>query len=527
MAYTDFSFKKVLPLSLFMIVLSAAIVTTFAWKADAFGSTPFFRAVRLFAEETAVYGIFAIRHYDHQLAAAAASVGGPDTAAASVPTASLAQAIPVLTYHRLGVFGSDNQNVSLQNFMDQMETLSANGWHTITLEQYEAFMKGKIALPAKSFLLTFDDGAQQSVYPVDPILKTLGFTAVEYIIVAASEEQGSTYYLSQAQIAHMLASGRWEIGSHSYDGHREYPTGPNGETGVFFADKLWLPDQDRLETSDEFAQRVTRDLTEAKQDLESTYGVTVNTFAFPFGGESGINAAGNFPQGESTSEQIASQIYDIGWLQTARKDFTYNYPAYAGFLQYRIHVDHDWDGQRLLAELENGLPKVLPYTDSMQENRGWMDSWGTVQAGGVLALSATSSQTSASSILDGSRLWKDYEFDATVSWHTGYAFLLADATNARTYRDCTFADGVVEIQDTTNASITTLKKRFDSSIKSGDDIPLGIRVSGDTISCLYDGNVVLTYEGLASRQGGIGVQAWNPQPGTAGLTVTHVAVSAL
>lgn len=520
--YANISFAKTLPMVFLAVGLSLAVGATFLWKESAYGGTPFFNSVRLLAEEQAVWGIFAARHASSQAAAALFSLVAPSAAAPAGGGA--ARAIPVLTYHRLTARG-DGANVTIGNFMDHMQVLYAAGWRTVTLAQYQALMRGEIGLPEKSFLLTFDDGAQQSFYPVDPILKTLGFTAVAYIIVAGSETEKSTYYLSPAQIKTMLATGRWEIGSHSFDAHRPYRTDAEGGTGVFYSDKLWLSDKGRVETAEEFAKRVGEDLRESRAALEKTYDVPIRTFAFPFGGETGHALAGNFPGGDAIAIREASGAYDMGWVQTERKEYTFNYPAYRSFLGLRIHVDHDWDGGELLSVMENGIPKDLPWSDDMSKDRGWLVSWGNVRAGGALVLSANPGETSASTLLDGTRLWNRYETNVVASWQDGYAFVLGSAVGSRTYRACAFADGEVQLQDTAGETVTLAKSR-QPSITSGHDIRLGMRVEADAVSCLYNGREVLR-AAVSHQVGGIGAQVWNPRAGAASLTITEFSVEPL
>ena len=83
-----------------------------------------------------------------------------------------AQSIPVLTYHGLPSEGEGS--VNFDSFVSQMMALKEAGWKTITLKQFESYIKGEDEqIPDKSFLLTFDDGRKDTYYPVDPVLKNL------------------------------------------------------------------------------------------------------------------------------------------------------------------------------------------------------------------------------------------------------------------------------------------------------------------------------------------------------------------
>jgi peptidoglycan/xylan/chitin deacetylase (PgdA/CDA1 family) len=524
MRYFQFTLRKTVALVFITMVLLGGVVATFNLKRSLYGSTPFFNSFGLLTENISLTMFFSFEHFvrsgTHALLAALPYFRSEYTAYAQEP----AQAIPVLTYHRLSLF-DDGSNVTIANFADQMQTLYDNGWRTITLGEYQAFMRGEKKLPPKSFLITFDDGAQQSFYPADPILKTLGYSAVEYVIVAASETPKTTYYLTPEQLRAMLKTGRWELGSHSYDAHHQYLVDAKGDTGIFYSDLLWLPQFNRSETVQEFTQRVHNDLILAKEDLEKTYGVPITTFAFPFGGEIGEQAAKNFPQGESITIAEAAKVYSIGWIQNQGQTFTANYPAYATFLNKRIHVDHDWSGEKLLRVMENSLPKELPWSDDMSVDRGWLTSWGEIKIGGFLSLAAIPSETSAETILDGSLLWQNYEFDAQVSWRAGDARLLAQLTDSKTYRSCVFSNGRVSIQDTVNGDTRSLIEVKNPVIQPGSSV-LGIKATQRGITCLYNGVQVASAE-LGERNGGIGIQTWNETTGTAALSVTSASVNPL
>lgn len=498
------------PIILAGVLLIAATAATFDWKGTNYGQTPFFNSLVLMFEERAVAATFNGWHSLKDLSALMA----PQKA-----QTGLASAVPVLAYHRLTLTGEAGQ-LPVARFMDQMETLYRAGWRTATLEEYRQFAQGARTLPERTFLLTFDDGAQQSYYPVDPILKALGYSAAEYIIVSASEIPKSTYYLSPEQISATLSTGRWEIGSHSFDAHHTYPTDAAGGTGIFYTDKLWLPAQGRLETDAEFLARVHNDLLHARQALEARYGVTVDTFAVPFGGETGHRAADNYPGGNDITVAEAHKLYDFVWLQTDRRDFTFNYPGYPSTLGKRIHVDYDWDGETLKTFMEGGLPKALPYKDNFAVDSGWRHSWGNVQPVGSLELSPGPQETSAGSVLDGSLLWNTYQAEATANWERGYALVMGAVRDNRTYRSCSFSPGEVEIHDTSGTTTTALAKRAAPQVQYGKGVRLGIRVEDSAISCLYNGQTLLSAP-TGRNQGGVGIQTWAREPGTASLVVTN------
>ena len=57
----------------------------------------------------------------------------------------------------------------------------------------------------------------------------------------------------------MNESGRWEIETHTRDGHNLYKINQNGEMGHFYSNKLWSDEKNRLETVEEFTERIKTD----------------------------------------------------------------------------------------------------------------------------------------------------------------------------------------------------------------------------------------------------------------------------
>lgn len=517
--------KRVLVVLMNGCVLAAAVVGTHGMLRVFFGSTPFVTSIELFT----TYG------FESTLAAFQGAAGSAYAAAASATQGGgeqsnrPARSIPVLTYHRI-VSRTDINNVTEELFEEQMTILKKAGWSAVTLEDFEKFMRGEKELPEKSFLLTFDDGAKDSFYPVDPVLRKLGYTASIFIIVQSSKTQKTTYYLTPQEIGWVLKTGRWSIGSHSYDGHRQYPTDVEGESAIFFADRLWNAVSGRLETPEEFSTRVRNDLQHSKNELEEVYKRPINTFAFPLGNETGIEGANNFPEGASITEVEARKIYEFGFVQTNNQQYSSNFPhgappgLAADFLAYRIHVDYDWGGARLLEIMENGLPKNLPFEDDFSQNRGWIPAWGSLDLGrNNFMLTAAPDSTGASTFLDGTALLDNYSLDLSANWQAGTMLVLADVQNAQAYHSCAFSPGTVRIQETKNGTTRTLAEKNDKRIAHADGVSAGIRVHDSVIECTWEfESLVETYN--RNFSGGVGIQTYDPDLGTARLQVSSVIV---
>jgi peptidoglycan/xylan/chitin deacetylase (PgdA/CDA1 family) len=92
-----------------------------------------------------------------------------------------ARAVPVLMYHHVSPVPG-TVTVSPENFADQMQALAREGYTTPTADEFADYLAGKIELPDKSVLITFDDGYLDNYVHAFPVLQRLGLRAVVFLV---------------------------------------------------------------------------------------------------------------------------------------------------------------------------------------------------------------------------------------------------------------------------------------------------------------------------------------------------------
>lgn len=437
-----------------------------------------------------------------------------------------AKSVPVLLYHGV-VENPDGSNILLEDFKNQMFVLKRAGWQTIMLEDFYKFIKGEKKLPDKSFLLTFDDGRKDSYYPVDPILKALDYNAVIFIITKYSlEDKSGNYYLSKNELKQMLKSGRWEIQVHTREGHNTYKISPDGERGYFYSNKLWFDNENRLETEEEFKNRILADFIVAKNDIEQNLGNKVISFAYPFGdfGQDFIN----FPKAEKIVPDIAKLFYSISFYQVwPSRSFSFNYPE-SDFLIKRIDIKPYWSADDLLRILNSSREKDLPFIDDfLKHDNGWIKLFGKIDGGNnSIILKAFDSNDGSFIFLDGSRLWRNYSFSAKIDWIKGRdVSLLARFRDNQNYTMCVFNDNntkVIEYIDGKKVIIAE-KKHFLKIPK--EDVQLSIIVKNNNVKCFVNNNLIVdSYLNSILSTGGIGFSIWDPQINNSEIIIKKVSV---
>lgn len=449
-----------------------------------------------------------------KLMAAQNALAHPQAQAA--PASGYAASIPVLMYHRITT-GNDPYNVTPAAFKAQMFALKKSGYTTVSAEDYADFLGGTKKLPAKSILITFDDGTKDSYYPVEPILKALNFRATNFIITKYSIEDyaGSHYYLSAIELKAMERSGNWDLEVHTKDGHSYYPISASGKMGEFYPNKLWLPTKHRMETDAEYAARVYNDMVTAKREIENFTHKPANLFAFPFA-DIGENHSSNYSSAPAVLTRdvqhlfkAAMQLYYPG---RAQSQGYYNSKA---IYTYRIQLKlGQWpDGQGLISFLKNGTAKPLPYTDTLQTNRGWQSAWGESEVkGGTLTINGDKNSTGAGIILDGTSDWSNYTMTAEATLVEGKSYGLLARMQGESYRiGCYFGTNYVSITRNQGSSMTILNESnyLLPVVRHTQDV--GVRVKGNQIQCLENGNVLMeAADPDMPSAGGIGFSVWNP-----------------
>jgi peptidoglycan/xylan/chitin deacetylase (PgdA/CDA1 family) len=85
-------------------------------------------------------------------------------------------------YHHINPHRGDTVTVSPETFATQMESLVREGIRTLTVRELLAFLDGEYLPPARSVLITFDDGWLDNYLYAFPVLKNLGMKAAFFLV---------------------------------------------------------------------------------------------------------------------------------------------------------------------------------------------------------------------------------------------------------------------------------------------------------------------------------------------------------
>jgi peptidoglycan/xylan/chitin deacetylase (PgdA/CDA1 family) len=124
--------------------------------------------------------------------------------------------VPVLMYHRvlpLEQAGNSASGLVVPPtvFSAQLKALYDAGWHTITMATLADRMAHDATIPAKTFVLTFDDGWEDGYTYAFPIMRGFGFVGTFFMISSRIDTEDC---LTTAEMRTLEAAGN-EIGNHT------------------------------------------------------------------------------------------------------------------------------------------------------------------------------------------------------------------------------------------------------------------------------------------------------------------------
>ncbi len=175
--------------------------------------------------------------------------------------------INIFMYHQVADIPADQNPLGLAmspvQFESQMSYLASHGYRCLSLKEAVQTIKSGGVTPAKSFVITFDDGYQEVRSIAAPILEKFGFTATIFL-VANRMGSPSNWWVQNGDITGQLLT--WEEARDL--AQRGYTLGSHT------ANHLMLR---RLDDQSAFAE-----IQNSKMLLQEQLGMQVDFFSYPY-----------------------------------------------------------------------------------------------------------------------------------------------------------------------------------------------------------------------------------------------------
>jgi len=172
--------------------------------------------------------------------------------------------VAVLGYHDFSETERETAMcIRTSKFREQMEALREMGIEVISMADFIAWKEGKKRIPAKSAVITIDDGWKTVYTDAYPVLKEMGYPFTLYLYKDYVDGGGKA--LTSSMIREMLKNGA-TLGSHSTSHPFPQTVKKYQELGP-----------------DAFDQFLDKEMLESKLYLEKTFKTPTPTFAYPGG----------------------------------------------------------------------------------------------------------------------------------------------------------------------------------------------------------------------------------------------------
>jgi peptidoglycan/xylan/chitin deacetylase (PgdA/CDA1 family) len=260
--------------------------------------------------------------------------------------------------------------LAADDFASHLRMLRVAGFRSVRLRDVVAARRAHRPLPARSVLITFDDGSRGQWVYADRALAAEDFTAVAFLITGYVAN--SPFYVDWDEARAMADSGRWEIADHTHLGHHRVPTGRRTNEESALLNRIWDPRSGRLELRTIAEQRVRADLRKSFATIVARGLPRPEAFAFPF----------SQVAGPTNDRALASWVDRLLAREFALR-FSNDYPGrlatpvdVAGGLLPRLEVHAQMDARGLFRWIQHvndvALPIVLTAPQPWLGPRPWL-----------------------------------------------------------------------------------------------------------------------------------------------------------
>jgi tetratricopeptide (TPR) repeat protein/peptidoglycan/xylan/chitin deacetylase (PgdA/CDA1 family) len=232
-------------------------------------------------------------------------------------------AISVLLYH--GLSSSDHGEVlPASRLAEHIQALKAAGFRFVDAHQIPALLARDAEQTAgllngaldREVCITFDDARRDSMRYGTPVGKAEKVRFSMHVPVGYVEGQ-HPFICTWAQLRDYQKAGCWVFGGHSWDAHERAAIDDQRRTGFALPNHLWLVSKGRLETDEEYAERLDREYGACQREIakELGRGSECNFFAYPFG-DIGQLTRSNDKQAPWKNLAHCGKAYACGFIQT-------------------------------------------------------------------------------------------------------------------------------------------------------------------------------------------------------------------
>ncbi len=227
--------------------------------------------------------------------------------------------VAILCYHEVDRDG-DAYAVTKAQFERHIALMKKEGYRFINLDEYIAYTEGRLNLPDKSVMITFDDGYDSFYTKVYPILKREKVPAMLAIVTSWTDGEDKPIDVrdtaSWEALREMEASGLVTVVSHSHALHKQQAIDPQGDRFGVGAYRLYF--NNRYETDEEYRARLNNDMAKVQEEFQQYLGHPSKALVWPYGMASGESIAAAKAHGMEATFLLDGGVNDVGEMYKER-----------------------------------------------------------------------------------------------------------------------------------------------------------------------------------------------------------------
>lgn len=337
---------------------------------------------------------------------------GPRVAVSSDPR------IAVLAYGRV-VAEPDGVHLDAARLRDQLDALQREGFTPVTLNEVSDFYYRGQPLPARPLLLTFDRGYIETYEQADPILRSMRWRAVMFLITR-DQQSRDTARLYWDRLQRMVDSGVWEVGSNGHAGPlAALLSAEDQQPEVLLDHAPNIPDPEAHR--EEWFQRLLRDYRASQTLIEGHLGRRAMAFADPFRNPFWLRDQEAY---RANGEALAASyplafVGDRFGVNDRRSD-----PHRLG----RLRVDPLWSGSQLVSRLSAALASP-PMAGEHHRERTQVWSTATTPDEAPRDGVVLEGTPGSDAWVAGSRWADDWSLEADIKTEGGQFWVVQDAAS--------------------------------------------------------------------------------------------------
>ncbi|MGS0637517.1 poly-beta-1,6-N-acetyl-D-glucosamine N-deacetylase PgaB [Citrobacter sp. VF227] len=313
----------------------------------------------------------------------------------------------VLGYHDVEDGAADQRYLSVRTsaLSDQMAWLRDNGYNPISVQQILDAHDGKIVLPEKAVLLTFDDGYSSFYTRVWPLLKAYNWPALwapvgSWVDAPANKKvdfgglmTARDKFATWKMVEEMGKSPLVEIGAHTWASHFGGDANPQGSKEPAVANHLYDKKTGTYETDEQYTRRINTDISLITNKIKSVTGKSPRAWVWPYGAASGTTLNLTKEHGYKMAFTLNEGLANAAFLDDIPRVLISDNPSLKRFAsqvaQVRepqtmrvMHVDLDYVYDKDPAQQKRNIDKLIQRVYDMRISHVFLQAYADPKGDG-------------------------------------------------------------------------------------------------------------------------------------------------